>query len=307
MDIKSLKLDLEQNRCPHKVLIFDCSADGTFLAEQYVNAIARILNTDGITIIDDLSAVELVSNMFYVPDNFTHVYYTENLDSLKYTDAELSDYGVYIIASKVDKGLRDRGIYVACPKLEEWCLKDLFFSACEGVDESDLNKIFELLKTNPFRLQQEADRISLFPQVQRKNVVRDFMADGIYDDLVTSTTFDLVNAILHKNISLITTILKDIDKIDLNGFGLASLLYTQFRNVILVQLSKIKTTETTGLPSNQIYAINRYSTGFYSREQLVDIFKFLTEVPTLVKCGKLPSEDMVNYIIIKIMLIGGMT
>ena len=304
MSIEELKQTIEKGNCPYHALIFDCSKSGTFIAEQYIKQIALLLNKD-IVGIDDLSVVESVNDMFYVSDNNVHVYRTDNLEKLNYTDAELSDYLVYIIADKVEKTLKERSIYVALPELEEWCLKDLLFSCCEGADEDDLEKLFNLIKSNPFRAQQEIDRLSLFPSIERKYTLKSFLSDGIYDDLNTDTTFELVNAILHKDKKKIVVMLKNLDKMDINGFGLASLLYTQFRNVILVQLSKTKTAEVTGLPSNKIYAINKYSTGYYSKDQLLSIFKLLTDVPTMVKVGKLPAEEMINYIIIKIMLIGG--
>ena len=305
MDIKKLKQIIEDGNCPYDCLIFQCKKDNYFVAEQYIKQIAVIKHKDRVRSIADLSECERCRDIFFVADDDLHIYKCEELtvDNLSLW----GEYGLFIITDKVSTDVADNlsEVIVKVPEVEEWCLKDLLFSCCKGADKSDLEIIFPLMKSNPYRVQQEIDRIALFPQSERKRVVKEFIDDGIYDDLCNLSIMDLAKAIVQKNITVLKGVMLYLDKMDVNGFALTSILYQQFRNVILVQLSKAKTTESTGLPSNQIYAISKQSIGYYSKGQLIEIFKLLTEVPNLVKLGKLPSEDMVNYIIIKILLIGG--
>ena len=98
----------------------------------------------------------------------------------------------------------------------------------------------------------------------------------------------------------LTAIYKEIHSVDINEFGLLTILYKNFRNIISVQLTNNPTPESTGLESKQLYAIKKIPR-VYSPEQLASIFVFLGDLDRMVKNGELPTDIMIDYIITKIL------
>jgi DNA polymerase III delta subunit len=87
---------------------------------------------------------------------------------------------------------------------------------------------------------------------------------------------------------------------DTNPFGILTILLNNFRNLILVKANMNPTPENTGLDSKKLYAIKKTTTPF-TVEQLTIIFEMLCNIDLKVKSGELPTEIMVDYIMLKIL------
>ena len=78
--------------------------------------------------------------------------------------------------------------------------------------------------------------------------------------------------------------------------ALQKVLTDNFRDIILVQLNSASSPEyfekTFGWKRGKYWAI-KYSCGFYTREQLVNIFRFLCGI----QFGDIPEDKLVSYLI----------
>ena len=157
----------------------------------------------------------------------------------------------------------------------------------------------ELCNYDIYRLQQEINKILIFPEVERKYLFKDFISSDIFSDLANKTIYDFSNAIQSKNIHEIVSIYKQLENCDIEPLGLVTILYNNFRKMIRVVLQKFATEENTGLKKNQIYAIKKASEK-YNNQQLIDIFKLLCGIDFKLKTGEMPADLILDYVTLNV-------
>lgn len=300
MGLKELKQSIEAREVNNDLIIF--VGKDYFIAEQYIKEISKQHNRE-VKSIEDLSVLYAERNgLFYNDDDYLYVCRCKDLADIDINNSS----NLIVMTNTVSDNIKSQyAKYVyELPTLEEWQLKDLLYSTCNGADTTDLDTVFNLIKTTKdyqYRLQSEIDKISIFDKSDRRSALKSCIEDGMYDDLSSKTIFDLSNAIIQKNFSQIVDILKEIDKIDIEPLALVSILKKKFTDVIFVQLSKQPTPETTGLKSNQIYAISKSSIGYYNKNQLVDIMLYLTNINKQLVTGQIIEDKFLDMIITKIL------
>ena len=124
----------------------------------------------------------------------------------------------------------------------------------------------------------------------------------MFVDSTEYTVFDLTNSLLRKDFNGLEKIKYNLNIIDVDPFGLLSILLKNFRHVIDIQLAKNPTPEYVGVSSKQFWAIKNYSCGFYSKDELVHIYKLLLSLDKKIKNGDIPINMVIDYIICKILL-----
>lgn len=298
MNNQDFKQKLITKSVPDNLIIFQYQ-DNPFIAEQYIHEIARQKNLD-IESIDNLS--EIVTNRkspFYIPTYTLYVYRTESVDEVDIADSDYLDH-VIIIAHKVSENIN--GQLVRLCALEDWCVKDYLYSNLQGADTKDIDMIADLIGTNIYRAESEINRLSVFDDKERHIIVHKCIEDGIYSDLSNFTIFDLSNAFIRRDLGTINSILSKLDNIDIEPLGLVTVLYNNFKNIILVQALGPKATAlNTGLKDNQFYAIKKYSCGYYSIKKLEDILLLLTNINKQLLLGNMPVEYLIDYLVINIL------
>lgn len=299
MELRELKLKIESNQNPDQLLIFICK-DNRFTALQYVRAIANLRGAE----IVDLEELQprVPKSLFESPQLASlQLYQCTNFDSLDAKLLERKD--LIIIADKIGsfevKALFASNV-VEFPALEDWQLKDYAYSLADGADPKDIDRLVELCGGDIYRLHNELMKVNIFPQIQRKYVLPDFIKDGVFSDLSTYNIFTVSNAIQSRDVETLRRILPERDYMDVEPLGLLTILYNNFRKMIQVWLSSNPTPETTGLKSNQIWAIKKLPR-CYSKEQLVDIFEILSDMDRRLKTGEIAENQMVDYILLKVL------
>ena len=209
---------------------------------------------------------------------------------------------VIIIANKIDKSSKKfyGDMVIEIPKLADWQIKDMVYSFARGVNTTHLDWLIHNCSGDVNRLFQESSKLQIFNEQERNIVFEEMVEDGAFDDLSPNTIFNFTNAILKKDINSLKIIYQEIDNIDINDFGLLSILYNNFLNVINVQLGVNPTSDSLGMKPGQFNAV-RYNCGYYSEQQLVNIFRLLTDMDRKVKCGDFPTNIMRDYLILSIM------
>lgn len=297
MNVKTLKEHIvrcDVIRLPI-VLVY---SDNTFVIRQYYNQIASNMNKT-VLLVDDIEQIRNNNSSLLFDlqfDENLYVYSCESFDNS--TQLMNTDTDVIIICKRVSDDVRQQfsSRVVDIPVLENWQIKDYVYSQCEGVDVNKLDDLLSLCEYNIDRVSNECKKLNIFTQEERMSVFDKFTDDGIFSDLSVKTIFDLSTAIIKRDKLNIYQVLKDIDKIDIEPVGLQKVLIDNFRDIIRVQLGKNITPEYCekqyGWKKGKYWAI-KYSCGYYTKQELLNIFKFLSSM----KFGDVPDSQLILYII----------
>lgn len=300
LDIKTIKSEIENKNIQHKFIIFKYT-DTDFIAFQYFNAICKVLSVE-CNYIDNLSEINTKhANLFGEP-SLTQLFLYKT-DKLETKIDSLFKKDLIIICKTVEKKTADmyNDYIVELPKLEDWQIQDYVYSVCEGVEEKELDKLLAACKNDIYRIDSELQKLEIFKEVEKKFVFQKFLSDGIFSGLSTYSIFDFSNAIIRKDITALRNIYKEIEKIDIEPIGLVTVLLNNFRNIIKIQLSSNPTPESCGMKSGQFWAIKKQC-GIYNKNQLLNIFDFLSDIDRRIKVGNMPVNSfLIDYMVITIL------
>ena len=290
INLEELKNEIENNSLTHNLIIYKCAKGSEFIPHQYV---LNLRDLYGYEIQHVGSVDELPKESLFTVDFSGLTILT--IDKLDEVISE-SNNRVWVICNKIDNKVKkecDSSI-VEVPKLEEWQVRDFISSYCGVLSEPQIDELYEVYKNNLFRLDNELHKIKLIGNYEQ-------IKSQLYTDISNYNVFDIVNSIVRRDRASLSNIYKDIDCIDIEPFGLLTLLINNFRHVIDIQLARNATDESVGVSSRQFWAIKNYSCGHYSKDELVYIYKLLTGIDYKVKSGKLDTSMLINYIICKIL------
>jgi DNA polymerase III delta subunit len=269
---------------------------------MYIDEIVRGFDFE-ITYINSLSEISADDDLFGDSEDASNNLFILNTDLVDSADEMLyNKNNIIVLANKIDKASKKfyGDLVIEIPKLETWQIKDMVYSFMKGVDTKHLDWLIQVCNEDVNRLYQESLKLKMFNESERKMVFNEMLSDGAFGDLSSNTIFNFTNSVLRKDINGLKTIYEEIDNIDINDFGLLSILYNNFLNVIHIQMGISPTPESLGMKSPQFNAIRR-NCGYYSSAQLVNIFKLLTDMDRRVKSGEFPTNIMRDYLILSIL------
>lgn len=292
MKIEVLKSLIENKQPVELPLIFVCTGTD-FVAMQYTDAIAKNSHREVIRV-DDTEKIPSSSPFLAVP-----ALYLYKVDKLKEVPAEKN---LVIITSAISKDTEERlaDYIVEVPVLQDWQLEEYVNVTCKGLQKEDIKWLLKISKSDPYRLMLEIDKIVIFPEITRHIMFQEFKESGVFENAAEFNIFSLSTAIQSRNTDVIRKVLTDAKYIDLEPTGLITIMYNNIKNLIKVWGSKQPTPESTGLKSNQIYAISR-SPRTYSMSQLVNAFKLVASLDRKIKEGNFPVELTVDYVTTKLL------
>ena len=297
MKLEELKQIVETNSRDIPLLIAICKDEtAEFIFHQYLHHYL-MQNNLSFEIIDDLNAIPQTGLFGSTAKSF-YVHYTDKLTEMPNSNSCF----VWVRCKSVSKEIQQQfdNEVVIINKLEPWQIKDYVYTVCSGISRTDLDHLLKVYDKNIYRIENEVQKISIFDN-QRK--AYPIIQSQLYTDISEFNIFDLVNSLVKYDIKALTKILQEINNIDVDVFGLLKLLTMNFRRVIDIQLSRNPSAQALGMTDKQFWAIRKYSCGIYTREQLLDIYTFLTMCDYYVKSGYITTDVLLNYIIIKIMCI----
>lgn len=304
MTIKDLFNQIQFNEVKDSLIVFK-NSENPFLANQYIESIASSRGMK-ITYIDTLDG--LVSDAFSLfddeidkKDDELLVYYTDDLSNSSIIDVT----NLIIVTNKISSKEVQSSLsnyIVEVPKLLDWQIKDYAYSMGEGVDEQDIELLLSLYSKNILRLDQELSKLQHFSPNERKYLFKEMVKDGSFSDTTTYTVFNFTNALITRDIGTLSKLLLEMERMDTNPFGILTLLINNFRNLILVKANLNPTVDNTGLDNKKLYAIKKTSTPF-TVAQITTIFEMLCNIDYRIKSGELPTELVVDYIMLKILTI----
>ena len=292
MKIEVLKSLIENKQPVELPLIFVC-AGTDFVAMQYTDAIAKNSHREVVRV-DDMEKIPSSSPFLAAPNLYLY-----RVDKLKEVPAVEN---IIIITSAISKDIEEglADYIVEVPALQDWQLEEYVNVICKGLQKEDIKWLLKISKSDPYRLMLEVDKIVIFPEITRHTMFEEFKRSGVFENAAEFNIFSLSTAIQSRNIDVIRKVLTDAKYIDLEPTGLITIMYNNIKNLIKVWGSKQPTPESTGLRSNQIYAISR-SPRTYSMSQLVAAFKLVASLDRKIKEGNFPVELTVDYITTKLL------
>lgn len=300
MDIKELKEKIENKNLDASLLILVAKQD-FFIPDQYIKEIASFKNLE-VTYLDDLKAFlsPAMSLFADIDDSVLSVYKCKAFDFVN-TNLKRST-NLIIVTSAISEKAAEifKNEITEIPELEDWQLSDYLYSMCEGADLKDIDTLKERCNANIYRLENEVTKVSIFPEVQRKFLLKDQLYTNIASDISPYNIFNFTNALQKRDTVSVGNLLKEIQNMDVEPLGLVTILQQNFRKMISVWLNNNPTSENTGLKSNQLWAISKLPRVF-NREQLLDIFDFLLSLDSKLKSGEILENYIVDLIVIKIL------
>ena len=296
MKLQELKYELEHssNFKDNLFIIFKYS-DNDFLAKQYINQIAKLKQLP-VVFIDkiEFNKSKDLFNINETPDQIR--IFETNIFELD--DVQLfSEQNLFVICKKITNEKLFEQNTINLPKLEKWQISDYVYSIANGVPEKDLDYLIELCNYDIYRLEQELKKLKIFDEKEQNYVFQSLKQDDAFNDLSNYSIFNFTNALLKKDKAQLLSIYKEIDRIDIEPVGLITVLYNNLKNIIKIQLARNPSPETTNIDKKQFYAIQKYSCGFYTPQQLIQLFLKITDLDRQFKSGYISVNYIIDYIL----------
>lgn len=274
MQVKDLKLKIENNEVPDTFLILECP-ENYFVADQYIKEIAR------------LKGKEIkYNNSFSVVDNYLSVV---TVDELK-DDILVKDN--LIVKCKCMKNKKYNEYVITIPKLETWQIYNYVGRHLPGLSKDQLSELCSSLNFNIYSLQNEIDKLKLFTKEAQS-----FMYEGVKNTLLPTSVFDLSNALLKRDNYKVKQLLNQ----EYNGLSLRSVLLSNLKVILAIQTNSVLTPKDLGVSEKQYYAISKYNVGYYTTEELTKRYKILYNIEDMVKTGKLTNSNITDYIVVNML------
>ena len=288
MDIKELKERIENNTLESDVYYIEY-AYTDFVVNQYLKKYIDDNNLEVVSVdtVDDIPLPTLFNDL----KDTVVLLKTDYFSTEMWQDLPFVDLNLWVVCKKFDNDIKKDNNYIKIPKLEKWHIIDYILSSVD-VTKEQAEIIYDTFKDDLYKLDLELNKLKYCS------------FDECYSQLVIEKSpykaFDLVNAFIKRDVQSLAKIYRKIDGMDFNVFGLITLLLKSFKNVIDIQTGKNVTAESLGMNGKQFWVIQKYSCGFYSKEELAYIYEFLCSLDCNIKKGLLPVELMFDYIICKI-------
>ena len=305
--IQELKKAIQNKNLDNSLLVLKWS-DFSFVAFEYIHAIAEFKNLE-IKVIDDFDdAFSTIENNLF---DFSHIDYLQVciLDKFKTKlTYQLEDLeNVVVVCKDVDEKtleyIIEKEHYFEIPKLQDWQIEDYFHVMCPGLSEPKIKWLCGLTNSDIYRIYNESKKIACFDKSLQEDVFDLIDEDNGYSDLTQKKKYNLTNTILSKDLRQVSTILKDIDNMDVEGVGLITILRKSFKIVIGIQMDKDATPEKLGIKSGQFNVVRAKNCNKFNNDKLKSIYKFLVDFDYNLKNGKvdMSKDRLVDYIICEVL------
>lgn len=180
-------------------------------------------------------------------------------------------------------------------------LKQLF----EKITDTTCDRLIAACENNYGRLLLEVDKITNYGVYNildnYDNIINKLLDDGTIYTPPEDAVFDLVDAVLKKDVSNVYYLLDNCKRIGESNLVILSNLYNATKQLLQVQSCESYDIEgTTGLTYPQIKAAQS-RVGIYSIGELVNAIKTIREVERDIKIGSIEEEISVDYVLVNML------
>ena len=301
MNIIELKEKILNKSIDDSLLILTYS-DNTFVADQYIDEISKIHNREKLIVPSLDQTQKTDDDIFDKPETYLYVVKTDELSEHIFNPDLYKN--VIILTKKVTT--EDKLNIVDIPKLQNWQIEDYMSALLPGLKKVEIQWLCMICNYNIYRLQNEADKIRLFPKASQEMIFETINNDNGYSDLTPFTVFTFTTAFLKRDLDKMAAILSDLITVDVEATGVVTILIKNIKNIIDIQLNPKATAQSLGMNYKQYMAI-KSNCGIFSNDQLVNMYDFLTEIDSRLKAGELTLKDSVNHLTVNNLLVDYLT
>jgi len=292
MDVKVLKEKIKKNNLDDSPLIL-IYQDIPFICYQYVNQICKNKHLEKLSI-DKLSDITSDDELFDTERSFLYVY---EIDKLEISIPEDMKNLIVVCKQMLNN------ISIECVKIDKllnWQIEDYVKVRVPGLTEAQAKWLCDISKYNIYRLEKECDKLSIFNKEMQQAIFNQMNEENAYCDLNNLTIFNFITAVVNKDFQTINEVLENINYIDVEATGVGTLLLRQFKTLIDVVFSSSWNT-TLSCSEKQFYYFKHNMMGLYTKEQLIDIYQFLTELDYKLKSGYVANDNLTDYILTNVL------
>lgn len=124
---------------------------------------------------------------------------------------------------------------------------------------------------------------------------------GAFHKEISDITFTFIEKVITRDIKQAYELQKQLKQIGESNIKLLSLLYNNFKIILLIQSCKSNDIcKTTGLKSNEVY-YNKDKIGYYSIGELVKALRIIQKTEEEIKTGKIDEEISIDYVLTNIL------
>lgn len=173
------------------------------------------------------------------------------------------------------------------------------------LNNANCERLIAICESDYSRILLEIDKIKSFiaflPECDCNKTFEAFVEDGTIAVPPQDAIFDLVDAILKRQIKRVYDLLEQCYAVGEANMVILSVLYNNAKQVLQVQACEDKDVcQTTGLTSWQVKCA-REKCGHYSINELFNILKLIQKVQKGIITGQIEDEMSVQYLLVNIL------
>ncbi|GEM_PF-2315850 len=321
MDLISLVNKLKTKNCP-KVLIF--TGEEQAVAKTYINGVAKTLGLH-IKRKNDIKEVLIDSKgRTLTGQKNLYILYEDKVfrraEKLwKTIDKMMGEHYLILIYPSLDKRekfyksfnnqlLDEDNPIVEFEKLSEEQLVKYIAKEIE-LNGDKAKKLVSLVDFDYGRLLLEINKIKHLYTVEKvekgfathNEIFQKALDNNLFYISPDDVLFDFANAVLCNDYSESLRLLNETKRFGENNLKALATLYSNFKNMLLVQGCPAQATpEITGLSNGQIYHLRQKKNKFNTLE-LIENIKIIREAEKGIKIGTLDSEIALDYVVCRLL------
>ncbi len=170
-----------------------------------------------------------------------------------------------------------------------------------------VDRLIELCQSNYNLILLESDKIKTYSKVHSFTHEESFnrlLEQGTIHQPIGDVLFKLIDAVAYGSPEKTKTLLEQVKLKGENELAILSLLYSAFRNMLMVQSLGNNTKDAsirTGLTGWQIKKAKE-NIGGYNLEELVRALKVIRKTEVGIKTGKILVENSLDYVVVNVMM-----
>lgn len=256
-----------------------------FLANAYVDALCEAKSCNKIEI--ESIFEPLVSSLSLIVDyeNSLCVYKTETFDTKAETYTDFLN--TVVICEKIEKDLKDslKEYIIEIPELDEWHIIDYVKQMCPVLNDDEAEWLTRAAKKDLLRVNNELDKVLLFPRNAQKEVISEIKQDP-NTDLVAINFNDVKDAIETGNKTKLLEYYFFGKYCKISPIGLVNELLKDYKLHLLIQHNSGVTAQDIGTSEGNFKRIKYYGKQ-YPLEYLKHAIRFLSNIDLRLKSSEL--------------------
>lgn len=172
------------------------------------------------------------------------------------------------------------------------------------LNNKNCQKLIEICNNSYNQILLEIDKIKNVddPRLNDYNDIFEYLDNsGAFHKEISDITFEFVEKVLKRDVKNIYKLQKQLQQIGESNIKLLSLLYTNFKTILLIQSCKSNDIcKTTGLPYYQV-KYNQDKLNYYTVAELVNILKIIQHIEERIKLGFIEESISIDYLLMNIL------